>query len=62
MRTITMYLASIILVFSISIANAQETTSTSNNSEKIEILKELKEKIQTDYEKKVSNAKQKIKT
>jgi len=43
-----MYLASIILVFSISIANAQETTSTSNNSEKIEILKELKEKIQTE--------------
>jgi hypothetical protein len=48
MRTITIYLASIILVLSVSIANAQETASVNNNSEKIEILKELKEKIKTE--------------
>lgn len=45
MKTITKYLASIILIVSIAMANAQETTSTNNNSEKIEILKALKEKI-----------------
>jgi len=48
MRTITKYLASVILIVSIAMANAQETTSTNNNSEKIEILKELKEKIRTE--------------
>ena len=48
MKTITIYLASIILVCSVAIVNAQETTSTNNNSEKIEILKELKEKIKTE--------------
>jgi hypothetical protein len=48
MKTITIYLASIILLFSVAIVNAQETTSTNNNSEKIEILKELKEKIKTE--------------
>jgi hypothetical protein len=48
MRTITKYLASIILIVSIAMANAQETTSTNNNSEKIEILKALKEKIRTE--------------
>mgnify|MGYP006901756296 CR=1 FL=1 len=48
MKTITKYLASIILIVSIAMANAQETTSTNNNSEKIEILKALKEKIRTE--------------
>jgi hypothetical protein len=48
MRTITKYLTSIILIVSIAMANAQDTTSTNNNSEKIEILKALKEKIKTE--------------
>lgn len=47
MKTITTYLASVIVVFSIAVANAQDTTSESN-SEKIEILKELREKIKTE--------------
>ena len=47
MKTITIYLASIILLCSVSIANAQDTVS-SNNAQKIEILKELKEKIKTE--------------
>jgi hypothetical protein len=48
MRTITKYLTSIILIVSIAMANAQDTSSTNNNSEKIEILKALKEKIKTE--------------
>jgi hypothetical protein len=48
MKTITIYLASIILVFCVTIANAQDTVSTNHNSEKIETLKALKEKIKTE--------------
>jgi len=48
MRTITKYLVSIVLVFSLAIANAQDSTSENNNAEKIEILKELKDKIKTE--------------
>jgi len=48
MKTITIYLASLILVFSMSITHAQDTASENNNSEKIETLKELKEKIKTE--------------
>ncbi|MCB0461174.1 MAG: hypothetical protein R2816_04205 [Flavobacteriaceae bacterium] len=48
MKTITIYFASIILLFSIALVNAQEATSTNDNSEKIEILKNLKEKIKTE--------------
>ena len=47
MTTITKCLVSIILVFSIAIANAQNDVSDSN-AEKITILKELKEKIKTE--------------
>lgn len=47
MSTITKFLVSIILVFNVTIANAQESVSGSN-AEKIEILKELKEKIKTE--------------
>ncbi|PTM08730.1 MAG: hypothetical protein DA407_07350 [Bacteroidetes bacterium] len=47
MKTITRYLASVILVFSIAMANAQDARSE-NNAEKIETLKALKEKIKTE--------------
>ena len=48
MRTITTYLVSIILVFSIAISNAQDSTPENDNAEKIEILKELKNKIKIE--------------
>ena len=48
MRTITTYLVSIILVFSISISHAQDSTPENDNAEKIEILKELKNKIKIE--------------
>lgn len=47
MKTITTYLVSIILVFSVAMATAQDATSD-NNADKIEILKALKEKIKTE--------------
>lgn len=47
MSTITKCLVSLILVFSVAIANAQDNVADSN-AEKITILKELKEKIKTE--------------
>lgn len=47
MRTITKYITSLILIFSIAFINAQSNQSENSNAEKIETLKELKEKIKT---------------
>ncbi|WP_166963177.1 hypothetical protein [Yeosuana marina] len=48
MQTITKYLALVALTLNIHIINAQDTIQNTKNQEKIESLKELKEKIKTE--------------
>ncbi len=48
MQTITKYLALVVLMLNVHLINAQDTIQSPKNQEKIESLKELKEKIQNE--------------